>query len=90
MSLYYVTELCFTGQFDQPVFVRISDKERILTEDEIELRMVERMELYRLYSYKLHSAGFGPDIEAEIVETIFRRNDDNSVTMIKQIFCKVI
>ena len=90
MSLYYVTELCFTGQFDQPVFVRLSESERILTEDEIECGMVERIELYRLYSYQLYSTGFGPDIEAEIIETTFRLNDDNSKTMIKQISCKVI
>lgn len=89
MNKYYVTEVVFTGEFDQPVFCKLSEVERVLTEDEIELRMVERNELYRLYSYTLRSAGFGPDVEAEVVERTYGIVN-NRTELIKEICCKVI
>lgn len=89
MNLYYVTTLCFTGRNDQPVCITLSERERILTEDEIDLRMVERLELYRCYSHQLYSSGFDADTKGEIVETTFSTLD-NSTKMVKQIFCRVV
>ena len=88
-NISYVTVLCFTGQFDQPVFVTLSSRERILTSDEIESRTVERSDLHKSFPYELYSAGFTADTQGEVWETTYGYVD-NSKTMIKQISCRVV